>query len=64
MRGFSVFYPDVNASAAPVPYPFTITMVGNNVAVQDVELLNSFNGIPMEPNIYNRIALKSHFRKL
>jgi hypothetical protein len=45
VRGFSIYYPDVNASAAPVPYPYTITMVGNNVAVQDVELLNSFNGI-------------------
>jgi hypothetical protein len=45
LRGFSVYYPEVNASAAPVPYPYSVFMVGNNVAVQDVELLNSYNGI-------------------
>ena len=45
LRGFSVYYPEVNASATPVPYPYSVFMVGNNVAVQDVELLNSYNGI-------------------
>jgi hypothetical protein len=45
LRGFSVYYPEVNASATPVPYPFAVFMVGNNVAVQDVELLNPYNGI-------------------
>jgi hypothetical protein len=45
VRGFSIFYPEVNGSATPVPYPYTIKMTGNNIAVQDVELLNSFNGI-------------------
>ena len=45
LRGFTIFYPEVNATATPVPYPWTIAMKGNNIAVQDVELLNSFNGI-------------------
>jgi len=45
VRGFSFYYPDVDPKATPVPYPFTIFMSGNNVAVQDVELLNSYNGI-------------------
>jgi hypothetical protein len=29
----------------PAPYPYTIVMTGNNPSVQDVELLNSYNGI-------------------
>ena len=29
----------------PIPYPYSIDMVGENVAVTDVELLNSYNGI-------------------
>ena len=45
MRGFSIYYPEVDPTSTPIPYPFTIQMTGNNVAVQDVELLNSFNGI-------------------
>jgi hypothetical protein len=45
LRGFTIFYPEVLPKEAPPPYPFTIEMKGNNVAVQDVELLNSYNGI-------------------
>ena len=45
LRGFSIVYPDVDGTVAPVPYPWTIQMLGDNAAVQDVELLNSWNGI-------------------
>jgi hypothetical protein len=46
LRGFSIVYPDVDGQQAPVPYPWTIQMLGgDNAAVTDVELLNSYNGI-------------------
>jgi hypothetical protein len=45
LKGFSIVYPDVDPAAAPVPYPWTVQMLGDNAAVQDVELLNSWNGI-------------------
>jgi hypothetical protein len=45
VRGFSIIYPEVSPNAAPVPYPFTIAMTAVNTAVEDVELLNSWNGI-------------------
>ena len=45
LRGVVIYYPNVNPNAVPVPYPWTISMSGNNPAVVDVELLNSFNGI-------------------
>jgi hypothetical protein len=45
VRGFTIFYPDQAPDAAPVPYPWTLALSGNNPAVIDVELLNSWNGI-------------------
>jgi hypothetical protein len=45
VRGFTFWYPDVDPSQTPVPYPWTVALVGRNAAVMDVELLNSFNGI-------------------
>jgi hypothetical protein len=45
LKGFTIVYPDVDGSLAPVPYPWTIQMLGDNAAVTDVELLNSWNGI-------------------
>lgn len=45
VRGLAFWYPDVDPTVAPVPYPWTIALVGRNAAVMDVELLNSFNGI-------------------
>lgn len=45
LRGICIYYPDVSPNELPVPYPWTILMSGNNAAVQDVELLNSWNGI-------------------
>jgi hypothetical protein len=43
--GCVILYPQQESVAFPVPYPYTISMTGNNAAVTDVELLNSFNGI-------------------
>ncbi len=45
VRGFSIWYPEQLGTAAPVPYPYTIFMKGNNPAVQDVEFLNSWNAV-------------------
>mgnify|MGYP006866143093 CR=1 FL=1 len=33
------------AAQAPAAYPYSIALTGNNPAVEDVELLNPFNGI-------------------
>ena len=43
--GFVIFYDQQNQHAAPLQYPYSISMTGANSAVTDVELLNSFNGI-------------------
>lgn len=48
VHGFTIYYPDQVPDQAPVPYPWTISMTGNNIAVTDVELLNSWNGILAE----------------
>lgn len=45
LRGVVIYYPDVPNTAAPIPYPWSVDMTGNNPAVMDVELLNSYNGI-------------------
>lgn len=45
VRGFTIWYPDNPETVAPAPYPYTIDMIGDNIAVTDVELLNSWNGI-------------------
>lgn len=45
LEGVVIFYPDQQASEAPHSYPYSVAMIGNNAAVTDVELLNSWNGI-------------------
>ena len=45
LRGFSVWYPEQLGTQAPVPYPYTVFLQGNNPAVQDVEFLNSWNAV-------------------
>jgi hypothetical protein len=45
VRGFTIFYPAQAATAAPVPYPWTIALLDRDSAVMDVELLNSYNGV-------------------
>eukprot|EP00050_Salpingoeca_kvevrii_P014100 m.32637 g.32637 ORF g.32637 m.32637 type:complete len:334 (-) comp5558_c0_seq2:3218-4219(-) len=45
MAGFVVYYPEQTHNTYPVPYPYSVSMIGNNAALTDVELLNSWNGI-------------------
>jgi len=45
LQGVSIFYPEQVTNEPPASYPYSIAMVGNNPAVTDVELLNSWNGI-------------------
>eukprot|EP00605_Chrysophyceae_sp_TOSAG23-4_P002014 GSChrysophyteH1.ASY1.ANO1.2229.1 assembled CDS len=46
VRGFVVYYPDQRCDQLePAAYPYSIKLNGDNASVQDVELLNSFNGI-------------------
>lgn len=45
LRGLSIWYPHQNRDKTPVPYPWTVRMHGDNVTVEDVELLNPWRGI-------------------
>lgn len=45
LAGFSIFYPTQEQVQTPVPFPWTVHMVGMNSFVTDVELLLSWNGI-------------------
>lgn len=45
VTGVVFFYPEQVQDAAPQPYPWTVALAGENCAVMDSELLNSYNGI-------------------
>lgn len=46
LQGLSIRYPEQDPQAPrPVEYPFCVAMRGNNPAVQDMELLNPYQGI-------------------
>jgi hypothetical protein len=45
LAGISIFYPDQNPQASPTAYPWTISIIGNNATVRQVELINSYKGI-------------------
>jgi len=45
LRGVVVYYPEQVATQAPVPYPWSVTLKGDNAAVMDVECLNCWNAI-------------------
>ncbi len=45
LAGVSIYYPDQNRDMRPVPYPWTIRMQGVNCTVDNVELLNPWQGI-------------------
>lgn len=45
MKGLVIYYPDQNPKKAPVPFPWTIDMIGDNAAVIDIECLNCWNAI-------------------
>lgn len=53
VRGFSFWYPDSAVDAAPASYPYTLDIVGEDSIVENVELLNSYNGIRVHaPRFY------------
>ena len=45
IEGISVFYPNQVISSTPVEYPFTIQGNGFNLALRNVLLVNSYQGI-------------------
>jgi hypothetical protein len=45
LKGLVIYYPDQNPKKAPVPFPWTIDMIGDNAAVIDIECLNCWNAI-------------------
>lgn len=45
LRGVTIFYPEQAVDKAPEPYPWSIDMVADNAAVEDVECLNCYNAI-------------------
>jgi hypothetical protein len=45
LRGVVIYYPEQVTQGIPTPYPFTVSMQGQNTAVMDVELLNPYQGI-------------------
>jgi len=45
LQGVNVYYPNQKYDSAPDPYPWAVSMGGNNSAVIDVELLNPYKGI-------------------
>lgn len=44
LRSFVSLLPS-RFGAEPIPYPYTIALTGNNAAITDIELLNSYNGV-------------------
>jgi hypothetical protein len=45
LHGVTIYYPDQPGDQIPSPFPWTITLTGNNAAVTDVECLNCFNAV-------------------
>ncbi len=45
LRGLTIWYPHQNRDKTPVPYPWTIRMKGDNITVENVEILNPWQGI-------------------
>lgn len=56
VRGVTVFYPDQKPTDIH-PYPWTFHLVGGDNTVENVTLINSYNGISVgpEPNVRHRI---------
>ncbi len=51
LQGVSIHYPDQKPDApSPTPYPYAVALRGNNPAIQDVQLLNPYNGIDASHN--------------
>lgn len=56
VRGLTVFYPKQKPTDVR-PYPWTFKMVGGDNTIENVTLINSYNGIQVgpEPNVRHRI---------
>ena len=50
LRGVAILYPQQTTTDTPTAYPYSIAMRGNNPAVLDVELINSYDGIDASRN--------------
>ena len=50
LRGVAILYPEQTTTDTPRAYPYTVAMRGNNPAVLDVELINSYDGIDASRN--------------
>jgi hypothetical protein len=50
LRGVLIYYPEQSTAEAPKAYPYSVAMRGNNPAILDVELVNSYNGIDASKN--------------
>jgi hypothetical protein len=50
LRGVAILYPEQTTTETPKAYPYSVAMRGNNPAVLDVELINSYNGIDASRN--------------
>jgi len=50
LRGVVIYYPEQDAAGPPKPYPWAVRMRGNNPAVENVELLNPYQGIDARQN--------------
>jgi hypothetical protein len=56
VRGLTVFYPKQKPTDVH-PYPWTFRMIGGDNTIENVTLINSYNGIQVgpEPNVRHRI---------
>jgi hypothetical protein len=45
LRGVTIFYPNQQMKNPPVPYPWTIRGVGDNICLQNILLVNPYQGV-------------------
>jgi hypothetical protein len=51
VQGFCIYYPAQKDDApAPIPYPFTVVLRGNNPAIENCELVNPYKAIDASKN--------------
>jgi len=52
----SIFYPEQVSAGVPIPFPYTISLIGNNPSFIDSEMLNPYQGIYSVGNQRHYIA--------
>lgn len=45
LRGITVFYPEQKMKNPPVPYPWTIRGIGDNISLENILLVNPYQGV-------------------